>query len=263
VHSYELHCPYSPPPEQRERYLSWYDGDRERIECRDVSHGEISDLTYLRSLYAGSVAFADEFVGRLVAKLESLGRMEDTLIILTSDHGEQLGEDDGYVGHNRFHRNVMRVPLIVFLPGAALSKVEGPVSGIDLLPTIYAAFGLESPYALPGENLLPLVRGEGGISRERIRFAHEELAFAVYDGEWQLESWWEGREKLARWRGAGAGSPEHAPDLAKRMRDAHAKMVDRHRDLRDHFRVVREVGKGRDGESEQAREAARALGYID
>ena len=268
LHSYETHCPYWPPPEQRAHYLSWYEGEARRIECRDLGQDSKVDHTLARALYAGGVAYADEFIGRLWAKLQSLGRTHDTMIILLSDHGEQLGEDDGYIGHARFHPSVMRIPLIVYLPGAQPLVASAPVTGVDVIPTIYSALGLQPPYEPMGRDLLPLIDGEApGFSPRRLRFAHMGRNFAVYERDSQLTAWAEPRsERLLNWRTGARGPKQQHPGEANRLRFAHDRMIQDNGDIARKFHVIRTVRTTGPGSDDPARrelaEKLRALGYI-
>ena len=268
LHTYETHCPYWPPSEHRARYLSWYEGDATRIECQDLGYDSKVDHTLARVLYAGSVAYADEFIGRLWNKLESLGRTHDTMIILLSDHGEQLGEDDGYIGHQRFHPNVMRIPLIVYLPGARPQAEAAPVTGIDILPTIYSALGLQPPYVLMGRDLVPLIDGAThSLSPRRQRFAHQGLDFVVYETDLQLTVGADpGSTQLINWRTRATGLLQSQSEAVTRMRLGHQRMIEDHHDLAQQFRVIRTIrtagSEAGDAAQDELAEKLRSLGYI-
>jgi len=268
LHTYEVHCPYWPPAEQRQHYLSWYEGEAHRIECQALGHENQVDHTLAKALYAGSVAHADSFIGQLWSKLERLGRTRDTMIILLSDHGEQLGEDDGYIGHQEMHPSVMRIPLVVYIPGAQPGAESAAVSGIDVLPTIYSALGLQPPYKLIGQDLLPLIdRHPDAWPPQRLRFAHHGQDLAVFESNLQLTI----RENPARtslwnWR---TGDPEvlqaHAETIS-RLRLEHQQMIESNQGLARQFRVVRSVQTAGSDPSDPAQdermEQLRSLGYI-
>src|SRR5882672_10267607 len=141
MHLYDPHFPYRPP----EPYATEY-----------ASH-----------LYDGEIAFADEQVGRLLRFLKNKGLYQNTIIVLSGDHGESLGEH-GEKTHGFFIYNAtMHVPLIVRLPGKSLAlTVDDPVSLVDLMPTVLSAVGLDIPSQVQGRSLLPILRGEKG-NRER------------------------------------------------------------------------------------------------
>jgi arylsulfatase A-like enzyme/Tfp pilus assembly protein PilF len=129
VHLYEPHAPYRPPPELAARFA-----DRP---------------------YQGEVAAADVALGPLLDPLLAAGREGRTLVVLTADHGESLGEH-GEATHGIFaYEATLRVPLLVYAPRLVSPRVErAPARHVDLLPTILAALGVPVPAGLPGRDLL-------------------------------------------------------------------------------------------------------------
>ena len=115
--------------------------------------------------YMGLIAQADHHLGLLFDFLESTGRMEDTLIVLTSDHGDYLG--DHWLGEkDLFHAPSVKVPLIIHDPSPAADATRGTtcdalVELIDLAPTFIDYAGGEVPsHIIEGRSLLPMIRGE-------------------------------------------------------------------------------------------------------
>ncbi|MFW8595680.1 sulfatase-like hydrolase/transferase [Cribrihabitans neustonicus] len=131
--------------------------------------------------YMGLIKQADDQMGRLFGWLEKTGRMQDTMIVLTSDHGDYLG--DHWLGEkNLFHEVSVKVPLIVFDPRPEADATRGTVCGelveaVDVLPTfLEAAGGDPAPHILEGRSLLPLIRGERPEWRE---FAVSEFDYST------------------------------------------------------------------------------------
>ncbi|UTS79307.1 sulfatase-like hydrolase/transferase [Phaeobacter piscinae] len=115
--------------------------------------------------YMGLIKQADDQMGHLFAWLEATGRMQDTMIVLTSDHGDYLG--DHWLGEkNLFHEPSIKVPLIIYDPRSEADATRGTtcdelVEAIDLLPTfLEAAGGTPAPHILEGRSLMPWLRGE-------------------------------------------------------------------------------------------------------
>jgi arylsulfatase A-like enzyme len=110
------------------------------------------DIRYLEDLYDAEVAHLDEAVGEFLATIEQAGLLENTVVVVTSDHGEEFA-DHGHYNHGfSLYQEQLRVPLIIryepaFAPGAV---VEHPVQGIDLAPTLVELAGLEVPAAWQG-----------------------------------------------------------------------------------------------------------------
>ena len=115
-----------------------------------------------RRRYRGEVRFTDAQVGRLLAALEDSTLAARTLVVLTSDHGESLGEHDLYFQHGWFpYENTVRVPLLVRLPGGAGTprRVAEPVSLVDVMPTLLAGLGIAPPAGMEGRDLRAAVVG--------------------------------------------------------------------------------------------------------
>jgi arylsulfatase A-like enzyme len=115
--------------------------------------------------YMGLIKQADDQMGRLFDWLEETGRMEDTMIVLTSDHGDFLG--DHWMGEKTFfHDTSTKVPLIIYDPSPEADSTRGTscdalVEAIDLAPTFVEVAGGKPEYhVLEGESLLPILRGE-------------------------------------------------------------------------------------------------------
>jgi len=129
------------------------------------------------SPYDAEIAYADHELGRLLEELRQTGRLEDTLVVATADHGESLGEHEEQTHAIFVYRSTIRVPLILRHP-ASLGRgkvVAEPVSVIDIAPSILAATGLPSLPAAQGIDLLPLVRGGKGPA-DRVRYSESLVA---------------------------------------------------------------------------------------
>lgn len=119
----------------------------------------------IKPVYLGLVKQIDDEFGRLLDVLDAAGRMQDTLIVFSSDHGDHLG--DHWLGEKEvFFDSAMRVPLIVYDPDARAAPTRGTVSNqfaecVDVVPTILDALGiLPASQRIEGQSLLPWLRGE-------------------------------------------------------------------------------------------------------
>lgn len=140
THFFDPHQPLIPPSPFRERYS--------------------------QALYDGEIAAVDEAIGRLLAKLEERGDLDRTLIILTADHGEGLGDHGEQTHALLLHSSTIRVPLVIRDPrGPAGRRVDTPVATVDILPTVLDRLGLAIPAAVQG-HLLPSADGETTPRRE-------------------------------------------------------------------------------------------------
>jgi choline-sulfatase len=143
-------------------------------QMRRHFRGDVVDEETLRKAHIGYYALTDKLddnIGRLLQTLEEIGQEKETLIIYTSDHGEQLGRH-GLWWKCCMYEESARVPLIMKGPGIKRGfKVETPVSLLDMFPTICDARGLQPPKGLPGRSLLPLARGEKDLQRSDFVFS--------------------------------------------------------------------------------------------
>jgi arylsulfatase A-like enzyme/Flp pilus assembly protein TadD len=139
VHVYEPHYPYQPP----EPFARRTAGDA----------------------YAGEVAAADAALGPLLEPFLNAGQAGRTLVVLTSDHGESLGEH-GEATHGIFaYEAALRVPLILHAPRLfAPGVVSTPAGHVDVLPTVLDALAVPVPAGLPGRSQLPFAAGEAGAA---------------------------------------------------------------------------------------------------
>src|SRR5262249_33561583 len=112
------------------------------------------DLPWVEALYDATVAQADRDVGTILASLEELGLTKNTIVVVTSDHGEEMLEH-GDLGHARtLFDETRRVPLVMGTPGAAPRATDEPVESIDLAPTLLARMGLPVDPRMRGADLL-------------------------------------------------------------------------------------------------------------
>ncbi len=145
VHLYDPHAPYEPPSPFKEQYAG--------------------------RPYDGTVAWSDELVGRLIGALRANNALDNTLVVVTSDHGEALG-DHGEDVHGYFvYEATLRVPLVVRGPGVkAGTRMDGVARTIDLYPTIVEMFGLRPDAHTPSGRSLT-----AGLAGGRL---HDEPSFA-------------------------------------------------------------------------------------
>jgi arylsulfatase A-like enzyme len=192
LHVAEVHSPYTPPPpnpwytttspdpanravalaldEERARYhqwdfdpsyTGWLDGTWESLAM--ARHGrrlQPRDVEHLAAIYDRGIAYADYWIGRLLNALADRGLLDRTLVIVTSDHGEEL-YDHGGVEHSRtYYDEMMHVPLIVRVPGVGRGRVvQQQVGLIDIMPTILDLLGMQAAPSFQGRSLVPLIRG--------------------------------------------------------------------------------------------------------
>ena len=200
LHSYQVHHPYLPEEDDLERFEgSPYDGwmgrsvsvqSLNRIN-RGARTAEPADQEFIRTAYDAEIRSMDRALGRLLAGLRERGVLEDTLVIFTSDHGEEFGEHGkwGWHGHTLYDE-LLRVPLVVRFPEGrwAGQRVRRQVRLIDLAPTALDGLGVPAPESWWGVSLRPLLEGgeiEPLVAVARVDQKSENPAEAVRTGRWK------------------------------------------------------------------------------
>ena len=168
LHYFDPHMPYDPPAgfERPESEVV-------SLEGKDVPPNvkNIQQLQRMIRAYRGEVAYTDAQIGRLIEGLQSLELFDRTIVVLTSDHGEGLG-DHGHLGHGwNLHDELVAVPMILRGPGLPGGRrVRGAAQLEDLMPTILSLVDVESPGGLDGVDLLHWLRGEAAGSPRKAVF---------------------------------------------------------------------------------------------
>ena len=121
----------------------------------------------LRAIYLGLASEVDHHIGRVISWLKTSGQWDDTILVVTADHGEMLG-DYGLWGKGTFHDAAFHIPLIVRDPehrGLCGRTVDGMTESIDVMPTLLERAGLDVPDSVNGRSLLPALQGTEGATR--------------------------------------------------------------------------------------------------
>jgi arylsulfatase A-like enzyme len=164
LHYLDPHEPYDAPDGYAARFFPDYAGPL-RPSSKLVTlfaeqpFADAQDLRYALALYDGEIAYADAHLGELWRSLEERGLADSTLVVLTSDHGEEM-KDHGSMGHKEtLYEEVLRVPLIVVAPGAveAGRSIDAPVSILDIAPTILDLTASAPLAKAQGTSLRPLM----------------------------------------------------------------------------------------------------------
>lgn len=233
VHLYEPHWPYAPPEPFASRFRE--------------------------NPYQGGVATADAALGPLLEPLLAQGTKGRTLVVLTADHGEALGEHDELTHGILAYEATLHVPLVLYAPRLFSPRVVGdPVRHVDLLPTILDAVGLRGPAESDGRSLLPLA---SGLAQPAETSYFEALTAAATRGWAPLYGLMRGSQKyidlpipeLYDLR----ADPRELTNLAASRPGDVARLRSLLLDLRRSDPGLQAVVE----ESEEARERLRALGY--
>jgi arylsulfatase len=177
VHYWDPHTPYLPPRAYRKLF---YQGDpcdpsHRSLEGMEERHplgklwretwfsqlgGDIRDAAYIEALYDGEIRYCDEGVGQLLDAVDRLGLSDDTVVVLTSDHGEMMYRHGIFFDHHGLYEGNLHVPLMIRAPGLSPGRIPGLTATVDVAPTVLDLCGIEAPEDMEGISLAPWLRGD-------------------------------------------------------------------------------------------------------
>ncbi len=286
VNLLEAHLPYDPPREYRDRELADLPPDLvvSGDYANEVNSGkhieEMIPLEVVSRLYAGDVNLADQLVSRLVDLLKEHGLYDRSVLIITSDHGENLGEH-GLLEHQYdLHETLLAVPLIIRSPGRAPSGIrDDPVMLCDLFPTLLEAAGVRNAEipprcrslfgpALP--EMRPVISEYAGPPKALVRLlARINLTFDRARLERSFVTVRRGRMRLTIGSDGSVELNDLSADPMQRLNIADER-PDVVRKLRSHLGRIRPAARrpgdetpGIDGIDDDMRRELRSLGYVD
>jgi arylsulfatase A-like enzyme len=202
LHYWDPHTPYLPPSEYRARF---YPSDANPYDINNHSMDEawswepfkwyfhswmpgITDASYVINLYDGETSYMDHHLQRVFEALAPV--QDDTLVIITADHGEILNEQLGYFDHHGLYEGNIQVPLILYWPGKLPGgrRVPGFVQNLDIAPTLLELAGIPDRDAMEGLSLLPTAMGlrEGNYDTIYLSEATWEVKRAIRTAHWKL-----------------------------------------------------------------------------
>ncbi len=243
VHLWDVHFDFIPPPPFDTRFDPDYAGNinGENFFHNPEVHAGMSrrDLDHVIALYDGEIAWTDSHIGQLLDRLETHGRLENTVVVVTSDHGEEFFEH-GQKGHRfTLYDEVIRIPLVIWAPGRidAGQRIDAPASLVDVFATVAGLAGIDAGVETSGRSLIPLLDASAEpdptalsvseldtLGRKLTTFrkpAHKLLVDHVSKGTWTFDLERDPRERLSN-RVTGVG-PAWERDL---LRDASARRAE-------------------------------------
>ncbi len=192
LHYVNPHTPYTPPPPFDTAFIDAEARSGPELPVVATFHGGIPTQWavkgqgrrgYYVAQYDGEIAAADQEVGRVMVALKASPVAGRTVVILTSDHGESLGEHGYYFDHGEdIFDPCLAIPLIVHAPGApAGQRTPALASTLDLMPTILDAAKVSYPPDLAGTSLLPAVMASGAVGAPRLYAQNERGLAGAFD----------------------------------------------------------------------------------
>lgn len=197
VHTIDPHVPYSPPKD----FLAMYDDQpysgpveprKTHLLLEDIKKEKFKptdrDKKRIEALYDGEISYHDKWFGGFLQKLADLGVLEDTLIMVVSDHGEEFW-DHGNVGHgHQIHQELIHVPFVCMWKGILPPKVRvgENVDHACMVPTTFDAMQIAPPRYLEGNSILPRMLGRQEPGPHAGFSTHQNDRQAVWSDRWKL-----------------------------------------------------------------------------
>jgi arylsulfatase A-like enzyme len=279
LHYVNPHAPYTPPPPYDTAFLDAAAESGPRLPVVKEFHGGIprqwavpgrDRLGYYVAQYDGEIAAVDREVGRVLDALEASPAQARTLVVLTSDHGESLGEHGYYFDHGEdLFDPSLRIPLVVAGPGVKPGH-RSPLfaTTLDLVPTVLDAVKVSYPPELSGESLWPAASGGTRPDRPRLFAQNDRNLVAGWDRRFKVVATPEGddlryalydRDKdPGETKDVGTARPE---DLKPGRRELEV-FIERVERESVKMRALLAGEPAKEKLSPQACEQMRALGYI-
>jgi arylsulfatase A-like enzyme len=273
VHYIDPHDPYSPPPPYDRAFDHRAAPPRRNgvdpLSLVPPGH-DPERLGRVLDQYDGEILFADHHVGRLLAGLEERGLLDNTLVIVTADHGEEFFDHGNEIHGRSAYEEVIRVPFLVHWKGVvgAGRRFPGIVGLIDVMPTLLDLAGVPAPPEAQGTSLVPVLRSADAPWPARTFLAQ------VINKTTTIEAIRDGQHKLIRHvRGTQAGQEElydlEADPLERRnvAAEAPARVAAMRRVLDAFNQVLARASQGVRAEQAEkldrdTERALRSLGYI-
>jgi len=146
-------------------------------------------IDYIRGLYAGEASFVDHCIGKLFKALEELGYYEDSVIVVTADHGHPLADHGKFLkGSDRMYNELLKIPFLMHIPGYEHKDIDALVQFPDVLPTVLEILGLKSETrCMQGWSFMEVLEGAREEHRKYIISGyHEAMDRCIRSKEWSF-----------------------------------------------------------------------------
>lgn len=227
LHTYLLHAPYQSMSQYAVGpafYPSWgglsslfcssakrfwlgkYFEPNSFMACFNADSSDSRDL--LRDYYDAGVRQADDTMASLFQQLKEKGLYDNSIIVLTGDHGESFNEHGAHTGNDSgdsgfqhggvLYREVTHVPLFMKIPGISPMRITNPVSSLDIVPTVLEVSGVPRPERIEGDSLMPLLAHKKLSRKLSYTYAIADFGEAIWLSPWKLIRHPNGQKKLYR-----------------------------------------------------------------
>ena len=269
LHYYDVHSDYHSLPQYEKQFVRPYQGKtdgstRQLLYFRkDLFSLDDDDAKHLIDLYDAGIRQMDDGMARLFALLEEKDLLDNTLIIVTSDHGEEFLEHGGVLHGRTQFQEIIHVPLLIRGPGIPHSKrLRHIASLVDVMPTILTLLGISPPASLDGINLCPLWQKSNAQLPQRFIFAEADHNNAIHDVKrairhQQYKLHYDRSSKEAQLYNL-SDDPEEKVDVAHK----HTQLVDTMLSSLKDFMNISKTGRALGSLSPEEIKSLKSLGYL-
>lgn len=273
IHYWDTHIPYKPPQKHLRQFEGLlYHPEVEKIEDVTASLAELDWKDFLQNYmkdmrstkevlarYDASLHYVDSEIGRLIKKINELGILDNTLFVITADHGESLTEHGIYFDHHGLYDELIHVPLVIYYPKAVPAKeINTDVQHVDVVPTILDLAGIDQAQGdFDGKSFTSLFNGASDNNDFHpfvyIEEARSERKFAIRTRKYKYIFALSEKDALCDYCGRVHGGVEELFDLENDPGEK-VNIVDQNPEIRNNlreaaikFRAGLEAKRGRAG----------------
>ncbi|MFB6201881.1 MAG: sulfatase [Halorhabdus sp.] len=262
LHYMDVHYPFDPPSEAYEDLPYDQLSKRRRVTLNGKMQerpGEMTeeDIEDLLKLYDAEIRFTDRHIGRVIDALADHDVLDDTLVVVTADHGEAFSEH-GRFGHHPYHyEELVRVPLIIAGPSVESTTVDQQVSLLDLAPTVLDVVGADIPDTMEGNSFAPALRDEQFEERTAMMISDNGKLYGCRTTEWKYITRWNDNESYLY-------DLQTDPDEETDVKANHPDIVDRFEGVISDYRERVETDDNAEiDHSPEVQQRLEDLGYVD
>ncbi len=272
---FDPHFPYVPPQQYRDMFRKGRDGkplwQDERVPAIKSLFGLSAEIgresyNFLHGSYRGEIAFTDDKLGMLIRSLRKAGLLENSVLVLTSDHGEEFLEHGGFGHGNTLYEEQLHVPLLIRLPGGLHGgrRVKSVVRQVDIFPTLLDFANMEHPRPMEGKSFYAALLGNKPIS-DRQAYA---TSMHLLDENRKMTSLRQGKHKLILYENPGGEllfnldeDPAELCNLARKEPEQLGSMIEALQSLEKNMAPPVEEASGASS-PERTRNMLKSLGYV-
>ena len=206
IQGYDVHPPFNCPQPYQDMYDPNYNGIIKELSLdysllKNIQGGNLflngkiiklseEDINHIIARYDAGINYADKFIGEIIKELDKLNLFNKTIIIIISEHGEELHDHGSFdrFGRKNLYDEVIRVPLIIRHPNLNGKRIKEQVQLIDIVPTTLDFLGIPINKEAQGLSLIPLIEN-ADIKKDYNRFAYSEASpqkWAIRTNQWKL-----------------------------------------------------------------------------